>query len=336
MADLHSSSAAAAEESDTKQLAVSDVEAGKADTALTDTLHAATEVHEELSSWWESQNNPLSGAFWKYHFGTDMLIASWFFLASSVLFVAMEVDAIMEDPDTNTDITVSYYCGFAVSILYLFGSVYFVWLSYPEEMARMEKQIATEDASTLTFSERYFTGSDMLIATWFFLACGFPYLVYAFFMMFHCPTNWIGWVAFLGCGVYAAVLAVWVIAAMPENLQQNGGAGSTYFMDRCIRPLCCLCWEDGNSTDLFFRRHVGNDMMAGTWLFFIFAMLLVPYAFYMCIVEPDDSYSWLTMGSNAGFAFGAAVMVYTMYPEHVGSSAVWNLCTCSRAHLMDL
>jgi len=223
MADLHSSSAAAAEESDTKQLAVSDVEAGKADTALTDTLHAATEVHEELSSWWESQNNPLSGAFWKYHFGTDMLIASWFFLASSVLFVAMEVDAIMEDPDTNTDITVSYYCGFAVSILYLFGSVYFVWLSYPEEMARMEKQIATEDASTLTFSERYFTGSDMLIATWFFLACGFPYLVYAFFMMFHCPTNWIGWVAFLGCGVYAAVLAVWVIAAMPENLQQNGG-----------------------------------------------------------------------------------------------------------------
>ena len=30
-------------------------------------------------------------------------------------------------------------------------------------MARMEKQIATEDASTLTFSERYFTGSDMLV-----------------------------------------------------------------------------------------------------------------------------------------------------------------------------
>ena len=54
----------------------------------------------------------------------------------------------------NPDVTMSYYCGFAVSILFLFGSVYFVWLSYPEEMARMEKQIATEDASTLSFSER--------------------------------------------------------------------------------------------------------------------------------------------------------------------------------------
>ena len=55
------------------------------------------------------------------------------------------------------------------------------------------------------------------------LLCGFPYLVYAFYMMFHCPTSPIGWMAFIGCGFYAAVLAVWVIAAMPENLQMNGG-----------------------------------------------------------------------------------------------------------------
>ena len=63
----------------------------------------------------------------------------------------------------------------------------------------------------------------MLIATWFFLLCGVPYLVYALYMMIHCPTSTIGWLALVGCVLYAAVLAVWVVAAMPENLQMNGG-----------------------------------------------------------------------------------------------------------------
>ena len=50
MADRHHDE----EEEQGKQLAVSDTEAGKNETALGDTLNAATEVQEELASWWES------------------------------------------------------------------------------------------------------------------------------------------------------------------------------------------------------------------------------------------------------------------------------------------
>ena len=32
--------------------------------------------------------------FWKYHFGTDMQIASWLFLVSSALFIGMEIDKV--------------------------------------------------------------------------------------------------------------------------------------------------------------------------------------------------------------------------------------------------
>ena len=57
-----------------------------------------------------------------------------------------------------------------------------------------------------------------------------------------------------------------------------------------------------------------------------------------CTVVNHDSYAWLSLGSNLGFILGAALMVYTMYPEvdTERSAVVWNFLTCDKSHLMDL
>ena len=39
--------------------------------------------------------------FFKRHFGTDMLMASWLFLISSVIYVVTEADYLWEDPDMD-------------------------------------------------------------------------------------------------------------------------------------------------------------------------------------------------------------------------------------------
>eukprot|EP00622_Pseudochattonella_farcimen_P002111 FR736977.1.p1 GENE.FR736977.1~~FR736977.1.p1 ORF type:complete len:255 (+),score=30.53 FR736977.1:72-767(+) len=230
---------------------------------------------------------------------------------------------------------IEYYCGFACSVLFLFGSVYFVWLSYPEEMEKMQRQLVREDASQLSCVERYFTGTDMLIATWFFLISGAPYLGYAVYMMALRPDNPEGWLVFLGCIVYFLVMLVWVLGTMPENIQEDEGRGSTRFLDYVIRPICCCCW--GPKNNAFWRRHFSNDVMAGTWLFFYAACAMLIYSIYTVVVN-HDSYAWLSLGSNLGFALGAAIMVYTMYPEvdTERSAVVWNFLTCDKSHLMEL
>jgi hypothetical protein len=52
----------------------------------------------------------------------------------------------------NHDLTMASASAFTL------GSVYFVYLSYPEELEKMQKLLSTEDAKKLSFVERYFTG----------------------------------------------------------------------------------------------------------------------------------------------------------------------------------
>jgi hypothetical protein len=102
---------------------------------------------------------PFYCGFWTYHFGTDLLIASWLFVAASVIWVVQEVEVIVDD-DSNHRFIVAFnhYCTLACTILFLLGAVYFVYLSYPEELHKMEYILSHEDASKLPFMERYFTG----------------------------------------------------------------------------------------------------------------------------------------------------------------------------------
>ena len=165
-------------------------------------------------------------------------------------------------------------------------------------------KIAHEDVSKLSFLERYFTGSDFLIATWMFLLCGLPLFGYTGYILADDSGSLFGWELLVGSVGYVAILSVWVIASMPENLVANDGRGSSHFFDYVFQPycfplfccygVCCRCCC--NSTDLaFWKVHLGTDMLAGGWLFFLMAALLMPYAIYYAIVSPHLSLSHPSM-----------------------------------------
>jgi hypothetical protein len=100
---------------------------------------------------------PVFPEFYRYHFGTDLLIASWLFLVSTVLWVAMESDSLSSDHIHRFIVAFNDECTLACAVLFLIGSIYFVFMSYPEEVAKMET-LLQRDVNELTFNERYFTG----------------------------------------------------------------------------------------------------------------------------------------------------------------------------------
>lgn len=102
---------------------------------------------------------PFYPSFWSYHFGTDMLIASWCFVAGSGIWVIIELQVIITESGVHRFfVAFNHYCTLACTILFFLGSIYFVYLSYPEELQKMHYTITHEDASKLSFTQRYFTG----------------------------------------------------------------------------------------------------------------------------------------------------------------------------------
>jgi hypothetical protein len=275
--------------------------------------------------------NPLSGAFWKYHMGTDMLVASWLFVVGSAFWVWLCVDVVVFDHTRYFAYAFDNYLTLTSSVLFLIGSVYFVKLSYPEAMQQMMEDLAQqggkEQAGTLTFTEKYFTGTDMTIALWFFNFATLPFLVYGLYLIGADPSSYYGYVYTIGVGFAFAAMFFWLYASLPENILANEGQGSTVVFDKWIAgspSCCCGCFQS------FVEKHCKSDMLFGMWIFTVGTCLGVPYAFYLVAVEPTVYSAWLEFGLIISFAIGMVAMTYTSYPENFNSTLCYDVLTCSR------
>jgi len=131
-------------------------ERARGDRTLTDGEDARKLKPKEPFPWYRW--NPFDSKFYRYHFGTDFLVGSWLFVLSSAMWVGMEADDIATEHVHRFAVAFNHVCTMVCAILFLLGSCYFVYMSYPEEMARMMAQISHEDVSQLSWAQRYFTG----------------------------------------------------------------------------------------------------------------------------------------------------------------------------------
>lgn len=103
------------------------------------------------------------------------LLSAWLLLIStalfSVVYIYLFVMVTSSGVVTADDrIDYCYYISYIVStLLFLVGSIFILHASYPEEMEKMLKLLMTMDVNNMTFTERYFTGTSILLTTWFFL-----------------------------------------------------------------------------------------------------------------------------------------------------------------------
>ena len=91
-----------------------------------------------------------------------MLVASWLFVIASALWVAQEANTMVSETAVHRfAVAFNHDCTLVCAILFLLGSVYFVYLSYPEEMERQMAELqalAEPGHKELTFGERWIWG----------------------------------------------------------------------------------------------------------------------------------------------------------------------------------
>ena len=146
---------------------------------------------------------PANAPWIQKHFGTDMQVGSWCFLISAVEYFVLAVLMIFVEE------TVTNWSSLIGSIMFVIGSVYFLYVSYPEVMMEMFK-VTPEDVEKMSWTEKYFTGNHFLKATWFFLLACTPYIYDAVYIIIIEPTSAVGYAYLFGVLVSISGIFVWV------------------------------------------------------------------------------------------------------------------------------
>lgn len=290
---------------------------------------------------------PWTGGFWKFHFGTDMLMASWLFIISSLFGTGYIIDVMVTETGVHElYVRLAHWAVFATSVLFLMGCVCFLYVSYPSEMNKMMQDLEriARDPDSLTWTERYFTGTDMIIAVWFFYWAVLPFMVFGIYMIVAYPSSYVGYMYLGACVFYFVVMSVWVIGALPLNMIQNDMQGTSYFYDYVFKPAldngcgwCCCCLfccgvqcGDSESFDKVLKPHMGSDLLAGMYIFLLLAIFTAIYGILQIFTDFTSLLAWLVFGSGTAFALGMALATYAMYPENMNSAIGWEiLTTCS-------
>ena len=231
--------------------------------------------------------------FLKTHLGTDILVGSWLFLIFSIEYFALELIFCLQAQYVDDETTdMNDYTSLTSSIAFVVGSVYFVYFSYPEQMATMY-DVTPEKVAKMSWVERTFTANEILKATWLFLLAIIPYFVDAIYLTVDYPGEFIGYVYMLALAVVVLGLYVWVMSCMPENMIANEGRGSSIVYDSILSKFCCCC-DCCNCC----KKHLGTDFLFGLWFFMVFNVIFLTYGVLYVVAISATSYvgwMWLTM-----------------------------------------
>jgi uncharacterized membrane protein len=202
-------------------------------------------------------------SFFKRHFGTDLLIASWLFLISSFIFVIGDMLLLAEADDTFY--IVLYAIVLVACVVFTYGSFVFLELSYPEKLDDMIERMILMDLDKLTFWEEYFIGNDFLVMAWLFFFAYMILFVFPIWAMANGSLSVEYGFIFIGCLlVFLPVFCLFIVACFPHNLIDNNGTGSSMVFDNTIGRCCKLDW---------LHTHFGSDLLLAVWGFFLIATL---------------------------------------------------------------
>ena len=172
------------------------------------------------------------------------------------------------------------------------------------------------ELSCLTASPccRYFTASALLMSSWA-LGIGSPtFLTGALLALLAHLDDTMALVVnciYVFAGVYIIMATGFmVMGALPQNLAQHGGMGSTYI-------------RDALGGGPFLNAHAVNDMLAGTWMFTGFMVACVIFAAADLAMEPSMLAVWFLL-SQIPFGTGFVVLARASYPESINVASIFD------------
>ena len=256
--------------------------------------------------------DPRKIEFWKRHFGTDMLVGSYLWMISSAAYMFYTIYRLKNDMNAHT------IANAVAGVLYTLASVYFVKLSYPENMMLMAYHVMAIDPQSMTFIDRYFMANEMLIASWFFFA-GFviPYIfVIAYEFMTQSYNK-----AFMDTVttiIALPLLVIFNLTALPDAMRANNGRGSSFFFDTIWIPVLRL--EKNSDQYTFWIKHLGNDALALFWMFGVIGIVSGVAIIPLVIIDPTSPSTWFLFWTTMPFSVGCVLMLRASYPENMNSS----------------
>lgn len=283
--------------------------------------------------------NPCTKDFWVRHFSTDALVGSWLWLASAVIYAVITIIHVIDLTEHSPNYKYwNYYCQLVAAVLFAAGSYYFLFLSYPEVLMKMVIEMSSIKINELSFTQRYFTGSDMLIASWFFVAASLPFMVYDIYLIVKYPDDAYSWEYQIVTFSMFSCLLFFVYICLPEVLLMNNGRGSTMIYDNVISPFCCISLahykelkeasKAGKDTPCFWERHFANDMVGTMWILVAVCAVALSLEIVLVIMHPYSIIYQLTLWMVITFFLGSVCMVFSMNPDNMHSRVVWDLVTC--------
>lgn len=262
--------------------------------------------------------DPRKREFWKRHFGTDFLVTSYLFLLSSLAYNFFTINKFLSSATSATDVA-----NFVSGIFYSVGAIYFIKLSYPETTMLMAYRVMAIDPSTMTWIQRYFTANEMLIALWIFtLAFAVPYsvvVIYEFTKTLNYQKLVVGSLQVI---VGTLLISVLNVSAMPDAMRANNGRGSSFFLDMFWAPLLRL--KNDEARFAFWVKHVGNDGLAGAWIFAILGIIGGIVVMPIVILHPLSPMAWSLFWSTIPFSIGSVLLVRASYPENMNTSILFS------------
>ncbi len=262
--------------------------------------------------------DPTKKEFWKRHLGTDFLVASYLFLLSSIAF---NIDAIHRG--LVIGINAHTFSNAFMATFFTFASAYFIKLSYPESIMIMAYRVMTIDPESMSFTQRYFTANEMLIALWFFTG-GFvvPNFLVVLWEIFITHDYKQAVTDLIITIVTIPITGVLNYSAMPDAMRANGGRGSSYFFDKFWVPLLRI--KDDEARMTFWNKHLGNDGLAGGWIFALIGIASGIFVVPLVILHPQSGKSWFLFWSTIPFSVGSLLLVRASYPENVNTSLLFS------------
>ena len=281
-----------------------------------DSLEAPSEKYERDK---EASLSPWLRSFYRFHFGLDVQVAAWLWLASSVFWVCMSLDAISKQ-SSRADELLGNYAQLLSATMFSIGSVISLEASYPEARAVAKHETLRGQASSLNWMERYVTGNDALLVSWAFTLCIVPFVTVGIYLLAMNAADPLGY-AYVISGTFGMMgMLVLVVASMPESLEANDGAGSSHIFSFLVSSQLLSCFS-GEATS-FFVKYFRFDLIWVLWGFLLAAVSSMIFALILVSIHPASSYSWWSFSTSVAFITGACAMLHSGY--HPGSSMIYD------------
>ena len=109
---------------------------------------------------------------------------------------------------------------------------------------------------------------------------------------------------------------------MPDNMRANNGRGSSYFLDFVCKPVLRLIGKEGELK--FWAKHLGNDALAGAWIFGIVGIIGGVGVLFLVYLESTSWLNWLIFWSTIPFSLGSILFIRATYPETMNTSIIFD------------